>query len=322
MRSVFRIVGAVAIILGAAAWVIRQPVWSKRPVSLAVVDPVRLEAHVRFLSAECSPRHFLARENQRKAIAYITAHFREAGGRVVLQEFSTRSGPYQNVVAHFGPEEGSRYVVGAHFDSCGIQPGADDNASGVAGLLELAALLGKEKSLPAHFELVAYNLEEPPFFAGPCMGSAVHARSLRDQHARVALMLSLEMIGCFSDQRGSQSYPVPLLGLLYPSRANFIAIVGRWNQRRVVGDFKRACIGATDLPVISIAAPSFIPAIDFSDHRNYWDEGFPALMITDTAFLRNPRYHQLGDTFDTLDYRRMAEVVRLLHVGLLEYAKR
>lgn len=322
MASVLRIATVVLIVVGVATWIIRQPVWNSRPASPAVVSPIRLEGHVRFLSEVCFPRHSLARANQAKAITYITEHLLEAGGRVVLQDFPTPSGHYQNVVAHFGPEEGRRYVVGAHFDSCGIQPGADDNASGVAGLLELASLLGKEKSLPAHFELVAYNLEEPPNFAGPHMGSAVHARSLHDQHATVALMLSLEMIGCFEDQRGSQSYPMPLLNLLYPSRGNFIAIVGRWDQRNVVGEFKRACAGAADLPVVSIAAPSYLPALDFSDHRNYWAEGFPALMITDTAFLRNPRYHQPTDTYDTLDYRRMAEVVRMLQAGLLEFALR
>ena len=317
-----RIVAAVTGVVLIAAWIIRQPAWIRRPASLAVVSPAGLEAHVRFLSETCFPRYSMAHENQRSAIEYIAAHLRAAGGRVELQPITTRTGLYQNVVAHFGPEQGTRYVVGAHFDSCGFTPGADDNASGVAGLLELAGLLGREKSLPAHFELVAYNLEEPPFFGGPQMGSAVHARSLKAAHVPVALMLSLEMIGCFRDEIGSQSYPMPLLSLLYPSRGDFIAIVGRWNQRSVVGGFKRACFGTTPLPVVSIAAPSFIPAIDFSDHRNYWNEGYPALMVTDTAFLRNPRYHQPADTPDTLDYRRMAEVVVMLEAGLLEYAKR
>lgn len=322
MWSLVRIAVILSVFLGVSACVLRQPVWSKRPASTAVVAPDRLEAHVRFLSEDCHPRHHLARENQAKALAYIEARLREAGGRVERQPFPTPSGVYENVVAHFGPETGPRYVVGAHFDSCGAQPGADDNASGVAGLLELAALLGKEKSLPAHFELVAYNLEEPPFFAGPYMGSAVHARKLKEAKADVALMLSLEMIGYFKDERGSQSYPLPLMKLLYPSQANFIAIVGRLDQRAVVGRFKRACLGAADIPIVSIAAPSFVPAIDFSDHRNYWAEGFPALMITDTSFLRNPHYHQPTDTADTLDYLRMAEVVRLVHAGLLEMAKK
>ena len=322
IRSLVRIALGVVGLLLIIAWVIRQPTWPRHRASPAVVSPAELEAHVRFLSEACFPRYSLAHENQRKAMEYIAAHLRAAGGRVELQPISTRSGIYQNVVAHFGPEQGSRYVVGAHFDSCGFTPGADDNASGVAGLLELAVLLGREKSLPAHFELVAYNLEEPPFFGGPEMGSAVHARSLKAAQVPVALMLSLEMIGCFQDAPGSQSYPAPLLKLIYPSCGNFIAIVGRWDQRGVVGEFKRACAGATSLPVVSIAAPSFVPAIDFSDHRNYWAEGYPALMITDTAFLRNPRYHLPTDTPGTLDYRRIAQVVVTVEAGLLEYAKR
>ena len=321
-RSVARIALAVGAILAVTAFVIRQPVWSRHPASAATVAPERLEAHVRFLSEQCHPRHSLARENQAKAMAYIEARLREAGGRVERQPFPTPSGTFENIIAHFGPNDGPRYVVGAHFDTCGIQPGADDNASGVAGLLELAVLLGREKTLPAHFELVTYNLEEPPWFAGPYMGSAVHARKLQEQKVNVALMLSLEMIGYFRDERGSQSYPLPLLGLLYPSRANFIAIVGRLDQRAVVGDFKRACVGTADIPVVSIAAPTFVPAIDFSDHRNYWAEGYPALMITDTSFLRNSHYHQTSDTADTLDYRRLAEVVRLVHAGLLNHAKK
>ena len=152
------------------------------------------------------------------------------------------------------------------------------------------------------------------------MGSAVHARSLQDGKVKMELMLSLEMIGYFSDKRGSQEYPSRLLGLVYPSRADFIAIVGRWDQRDLVGAFKRACVGAADIPVVSIAAPSIVPAIDFSDHRNYWERGMPALMITDTSFLRNKNYHHPTDTADTLDYRRMAEVVRLVNSGLLTYA--
>ena len=319
--SLLRIAATVAVVLAITAYVVRQPVWKERPASPVAATPGRLEAHVRYLSEECHPRHSLARANQAKAINYIAAQLEAAGGRMERQKFPTPSGEYENVIAHFGPEKGPCYVVGTHFDACGVQPGADDNASGVAGLLELAVLLGKEKSLPAHFELVAYNLEEPPHFAGPHMGSAVHARGLKTAKVPVALMLSLEMIGYFKDGRGSQSYPVPLLGLLYPSRANFIAIVGRWDQRAVVGRFKQACVGTADIPVVSIAAPSSLPAIDFSDHRNYWAEGYPALMITDTSFLRNPHYHQPTDTADTLDYRRMAEVVRLLHAGLLEVAK-
>lgn len=267
--SALRLGTTVTVIMVTVGVVMRQPAWSKHPPSPATVDPARLEAHVRFLSVDCFPRHSGARANQQKAIEYISAHFRAAGGRVELQPFSTPSGIFQNVIARFGPDTGPRYVIGAHFDSCGVQPGADDNASGVAGLLELATLLGRDPAPGVGFELVAYNLEEPPFFAGPYMGSAVHARELRAAQVPVKLMLSLEMIGCFSDEPGSQSYPSALIGLFYPSRANFIAIVGRWQDRSIVGAFKRACAGTAEIPIASIAAPSFVPAIDFSDHRNY-----------------------------------------------------
>ncbi len=228
VRSSGRIIVALAGVFLIAAWIIRQTGVDPARSSLAVVSAADLEVHVRFLSEACFPRYSVAHENQQKAINYIAAHLRAAGGRVELQPIPTHGGLYQNVVAHFGPEAGSRYVVGAHFDSCGFTPGADDNASGVAGLLELAVLLGREKSLPAHFELVAYNLEEPPFFAGPEIGQrgSTPAAS-RQLGVPVALMLSLEMIGCFRDERGSQSYPMPLLNLLYPSHGNFIAIVGR-----------------------------------------------------------------------------------------------
>lgn len=322
MIGAVRVTVLLGLVFAGLAYVLRQPVWSDQSPSTARVDPGHLEAHVRFLSEECQPRHHLARENQAKAMTYITARLRESGGRIETQEIHTSAGAYQNIIAHFGPDTGPRYVIGAHFDACGIQPGADDNASGVAGLLELAALLGRESSLSAHFELVAYNLEEPPFFAGPQMGSAVHADGLSKQQAKVALMLSLEMIGYYRDEWGSQSYPAPLLGLIYPSRGDFIALVGRWDQRAVVKAFKEACVGTADIPVVSIAAPASMPAIDFSDHRNYWAHGYPALMVTDTSFLRNANYHKPTDTWDTLDYRRMAEVVRMLHAGLLRAAAR
>ncbi|MBL9214661.1 MAG: M28 family peptidase [Opitutaceae bacterium] len=317
MMSLLRILLLVAAVVGGFAWVVRQPVLLGNGFASPRVDPGKLEAHVRFLSEDCSPRHFLARENQLKAANYISDHLRASGARVEWQEFSTRSGKYANVVGHFGETNPRRIVIGAHYDVCGTQPGADDNASGVAGLLELAALLGRAPSLDTHVELVAYNLEEPPFFAGEHMGSAIHARNLRKRDVQIALMVSLEMIGYFSDEQGSQEYPNRLLGLIYPSRGDFIALVGRWDQRSRLQAFKKAAVGAAEIPVVSIAAPSFLPAVDFSDHRNYWSEGYPALMVTDTAFLRNRNYHQPTDTAATLDYQRMAEVVRLVYAGVL-----
>jgi hypothetical protein len=166
-------------------------------------------------------------------------------------------------------------------------------------------------------ELAAYCTEEPPFFATDDMGSARHAARLREQGVDVQAMIALETIGYFSDQKGSQSYPLPLFHLFYPSRADFIGVVGNTRQRALIGDVKRAMRGATDLPVRSASIPGFVPGVDFSDHRSYWAYGYPAVMITDTAFYRNRAYHGPGDTAERLDYARMAKVV----VGVCEAVK-
>jgi hypothetical protein len=201
-------------------------------------------------------------------------------------------------------------VVGAHYDVCGEQPGDDDNASAVAAVLELARLLERHRPDVAHrLELALWPLEEPPNFRTPAMGSAVHARRLADGEVPVGGMICLEMLGYFSDRPGSQSFPVPGMGLLYPSRGNFIAVVGNGPSWRLTREVKARMDGATELPVRSINAPALVPGVDFSDHFNFWRQGWKAVMITDTAFYRNPNYHQLTDTPDTLDYGRMARVV-------------
>jgi len=280
-----------------------------------------LEAHVRFLGEDCQPRHHLARENQAKAIAYITARLREAGGRIEVQEFSTSTGPYQNIIAHFGPEAGPRYVIGAHFDACGIQPGADDNASGVAGMLALARhFAGTKRGRTLRFAAFA-TLEESPYYATKDMGSFVHAAALKREGAVVRAMISLEMIGYFTDAPGSQRFPHPLLGLLYPSTGDFITVVGRVGQGALVRQVKKAMQRATYLDIYSITAPTRLTGVDFSDHRSFWAHGYRAVMITDTAFYRNDRYHTPRDTADTLDYDRMAEVVRAVHHAVVVLAK-
>jgi Zn-dependent M28 family amino/carboxypeptidase len=187
----------------------------------------------------------------------------------------------------------------------------------VAAILELARLLADHRPLLDHrLELVAYTLEEPPVFRSRHMGSAVHARSLRERGVEVRAMICLEMLGYFSDRPGSQSFPAPGLGLLYPRTGNFIAVVGSLGGRRITRQVKARMAGASMVPVISINAPSLLPGVDFSDHRSYWNQGFPAVMITDTAFYRNPHYHEPSDTPDTLDYRRLAEVVKGLYAAM------
>jgi hypothetical protein len=297
---------------GAIAWM-TQPLRSVRRPSIktAEADPRRLEANVRQLVAKFFPRDFGHAENLARAARWIGEELLGSGADVSEQIFTADGVEYRNVIARLGPSTSEIIVVGAHYDAAGELPGADDNASGVAGLIELARLL-QGRPLSKSVELVAFALEEMPFFGTGLMGSAVHARSLAKDGRRVRGMLCLEMIGCFEDAPGSQQFPFPPLRLFYPGRGNFIAVVGSVFGSSLVRRVKRAMRMTGELPVHSINAPSWVPGVDLSDHASYWKEGFPAVMITDTAFYRNERYHTAADTPDTLDYRRMAAVVEAM----------
>jgi Peptidase family M28 len=300
------ILASAMVVIGAC---VSQPLVSPRPpIQAASCDPARLERHVRMLAETLHPRGHEHVANLDRAAAYLGAELTGSGGTVSEQAYDVRGRTYRNVLARFGPESGARVVVGAHYDAADDHPGADDNASGVAGLLELARLLGQARP-GAPVELVAYTLEEPPYFRTEQMGSARHARSLKEAGARVRAMISLEMIGYFSDEPGSQSFPVSSLGLLYPSTGNFIAVVGDLGQTDLVREVKGAMKGATDLPVYSLNAPATVQGIDWSDHRSYWAHGYHAVMITDTSYLRNRAYHTDRDTPETLDYVRMGKTV-------------
>jgi Zn-dependent M28 family amino/carboxypeptidase len=277
------------------------------------IHAASLRAHVEALSQRFVPRDDEHPEILRMAAAYIAQQLRSAGVQVSDQEFHVYGASYKNVIAEFGPESSHVIVVGAHYDTAGDQPGADDNASGVAGLIELGRLLA-QAPLRSKVMLAAYALEEPPHFRTENMGSAVHAKSLRARGLSVKLMISLEMIGYFSEAPNSQGFPLPLFRLFYPSRGNFILIVDRLFSNRA-RELKKAMRAASDLPVYSINAPALIPGVDFSDHLSFWNEGYPAVMVTDTSFYRNPHYHSRLDTAERLDYAKMAEVVR----GVLHY---
>ena len=278
-------------------------------VAEAVVkaDPARLKRHVEKISLSFFPRSYAMVENLNGVADYIASRFDAAGAKVRHQVFSAAGNAYRNVIAEFGPDSDAVIVVGAHYDSAGDLPAADDNASGVAGLLELARLLG-ETQPDVKIMLVGFCLEEEPFFYTAQRGSAVFAKSLAEKHKRVKIMISLEMIGYFSDEAGSQDYPIGLLKLFYPDKGNFIAVVDRifGGSARQIKKIMRAHSG---IPVCSINAPSSMPGIDRSDHKSFWDLGYPAVMITDTAFYRNKAYHTAADTADRLDYARMAQVV-------------
>jgi Zn-dependent M28 family amino/carboxypeptidase len=265
------------------------------------------------LSETMAPRSYRHINNLNSTANYISESLTSSGGRVTEQLFKVHGAEYKNIVAEFGPQGNEIIVIGAHYDVEGENPGADDNASGIAGLLEIARLLGKIQ-LKSKVILVAFTLEEPPFFGSNNMGSAVYAKSLAEAGVAVKLMIALEMIGYYSEVKGSQNYPVSLLKFYYPSTGNFITVVDQFMSTQAQR-MKTSMNQVIDLPVYSINAPSIIPGVDFSDHRNFWRYGCPAVMVTDTAFYRNKAYHTHGDTADRLSYTKMAQVV----YGVFDY---
>lgn len=306
LRNVFV---AVTVVLLAIWFYLAQPTLSSNDTVNIMVDTDRMQAVVKALSVDFHPRNFRHTDNLNLTASYIEDHFSKAGGQPLRQAFTISGSTYYNISCFFGPESGPKQIIGAHYDSHGGTPGADDNASGIAGLIELAYAF--EKNPPNHtIELVAYTLEEPPFFATKRMGSYYHAEAVSQENAEILGVIVLEMIGYYDEVFGSQDYPALLFKLLYPNRGNFIAVIGKLDQRSYIKKVKNQMKGAGNIDVYSISAPTNIPGIDFSDHRNYWKFGYDAVMITDTAFYRNKEYHEVGDTWDRLNYEKMGEVVK------------
>ncbi|MEE9369800.1 MAG: M28 family peptidase, partial [Pontiella sp.] len=208
-----------------------QPLKTCYPPTERQVYPLKLRGHVESLSEQFSPRNFKSIWNLDKCAYYISDHFRQTGAEVSEQTYEVNGQAYRNVIATYCAGTGARIVVGAHYDSCQDTPGADDNASGIAGLIELAYLLGQTE-LTQHVELVAYTLEEPPYFRTGDMGSARHAYSLRQKNVEIDAMICLEMIGYFSDEKGSQQFPSAILKLFYPDKGNFISVIGSIGDRK------------------------------------------------------------------------------------------
>lgn len=277
-----------------------------------------LRAVVQHLAGEIGARSYLESEKLNRAAAYIEEDFRRCGLTPHRQPFTYRGETYCNVIAEAQgerPGQERMLVIGAHYDTVVDTPGADDNASGVAGLLELARLVA-EQPLPRTVRFAAFTLEEPPTFMTSRMGSYVAAKSLHDEGAAVHGMISLEMLGYYADGAGTQMFPLPMLRWRYPDRGNFIAFVGNKKSRAFTEAAKSAFAAVSSVPVESINASPLIPGIGFSDHYSFWRFGYPAFMVTDTAFFRNPHYHAAGDLPETLDYERMAQVVAGLYAAL------
>jgi hypothetical protein len=279
----------------------------------------RLYKDVETLTAIQPARNYANLASLNKAADYIYQQFSELDCHLEEQMFVVDGKEYKNVIASFGKTDGERVIVGAHYDVCGHQPGADDNASAVAGLLETARLLHARKpTLPYRIDFVAYSLEEPPYFATPQMGSAVHARYLHDNRIPVKAMICYEMIGYFSEKPHSQQFPDPALSKIYPHTGNFIIVVGIQGQEKFTRKIQSLMQAHAAIDVQAITFPYAEGLAGLSDHRNYWKYNYPAVMINDTSFLRNPHYHQKSDTIDTLDFAKMAEVVKGAYAALTQ----
>ena len=272
-----------------------------------------LLSDVKMLAGEIGPRGVMEPEALAAAAAFIERSLTDAGYEVARQCFEVGGTLCCNIEAE---RRGSSLadqiiVIGGHYDSVLVEslpcPGANDNASGAAATLALARAFA-ELTPQRTVRFVLFVNEEPPFFQNPFMGSWVYAKRCRERGEDIVAMFSLETIGYYSDERGSQKYPFPL-GLLYPSTGNFITFVGNVKSRKLVRDSIGSFRRHAKFPSEGGALPGSMPGVGWSDHWAFWQEGYPAIMVTDTAPYRYPHYHEPTDTPDKLDYDRMARVV-------------
>lgn len=268
-----------------------------------------LMTHINKLAVGIGERNVAHYSSLQDAAGYIESTLRGLGYKISANEYSVGDTKVRNIEAQITgikkPTE--NVVVGAHYDSAPGTPGADDNGSGTAAVLELARLL-KNSRPNRTIRLVLFANEEPPYFQTPMMGSLVYAQQLHNQHVNVTAMLSLETIAYYSDAKGSQHYPV-VLGPAYPDVGNFIGFAGNTESgplvRRAVELFKQA----SSFPVEGLAAPAEVKGIGFSDQWSFWQNGYRAIMVTDTAPFRYPYYHHSADTPDKVDLKKTARVV-------------
>lgn len=275
-----------------------------------VIDDMEkgLRAHVMMLAEEIGPRNVFVPEGLDAAARYIKGFWEEGEYEVQVQDFRVNTVACRNIIAElrgrWKPEE--IIVVGAHYDTVSGSPGANDNGSGIAALLEISRVLRQER--PGRtIRLVAFANEEPPLFKTSSMGSLVYAKACRKRRDVIVGMVCLETIGYYVDKEKTQGYPFPL-SLFYPDRGNFVAVVGNLRSKSLVTTFTRLFMEESDFPVECGALPGLIPGIDWSDHWSFWRCGYRAVMLTDTALYRYPFYHSVLDTADKVDFRSLAEV--------------
>ena len=280
----------------------------------------RLEHHLHTLTVTIGDRSVYLPKNLERTAEYIESFYQNNGMNVKREPYQYKDLTVENVVAEisFTDNPGHRYVLGAHYDSVVGTVGADDNASAVAVQLEtarcLSALIGSEK-LDLSVKFVSFALEEPPIYGTRYMGSRVYAKKAREEKEQIDGMICLEMVGYTCHEPGCQEYPFPLMFFGYPKTGNFIGIVGNFSSLGFTRSIFKSFQKNPELPVIKLTVPLsgyILPAVRLSDHASFWDQGFKAVMVTDSAFYRNPHYHMPSDTMEKLDYRFMANLVESL----------
>jgi Peptidase family M28 len=268
-----------------------------------------LRQDVQKLAVDIGARNSGQYEQLNAAKAFLADSFTKSGYKLQQQEYKIKNQSYYNLIAERrGTEKPNEIViVGGHYDSAFISPGANDNGTGAAATLELARIFA-EKSPKRTVRFVEFTNEEPPFFWTKEMGSLVYAKQVAQAKENVVAMLSLETMGYFSETAKSQKYPFPV-GLFYPDRGNFIAFIGNLGS----GDLVRKSLSSfrqhTKFPSEGVVLPSWIPGVGWSDQWSFWEQGFKGIMVTDTATYRYPDYHMVSDTIDKIDFDKFAKLV-------------
>jgi len=308
-------VGVILLVVAGGLWyMVVCPGRGQRIMTPPLISADALRAHVQTLAGDIGERNVFRPGTLARAADYIERVWRSQGYGVTRQDCGNGC---QNLEIS-RPGNSEIIVIGAHYDSVAGSPGANDNASAVAALLELSRVLAAHTTRRT-VRWVAFVNEEPPFFQTPQQGSRVYARVCRQRGEDVRVMISLETIGFYSDQRGSQRYPFPL-GLFYPSRGHFVAFVSNLSSRGVMHEAVRAFRAHSDFPVECCATLAAVPGVDWSDHGSFWHEGYHAFMVTDTAPYRYPHYHEASDTPDKVNYEALARVTSGLCATVLTLA--
>jgi hypothetical protein len=321
------VMAVAAIVVAGARYVTAVPGQSHQGVlppssDAETATAARLRTHIRAIASK--PHNIDHYDELEKSARYIEDALKALGYQPVPQVYEVEGRDVRNIEAVIEPSRPDAstktIVVGAHYDSYGDAPGANDNGSGTAAVIELARLLADLRNTGnKRIRLILFVNEEPPYFQTPDMGSYRYAKLLAERRESVIGMISLETLGCFLDYPGSQKYPPPL-GLLYPDKGDFVAFVATPGSRELmqnlIGSFRRH----TKFPSVGGVAPGFVPGIDWSDHWSFEQFRYPAVMITDTALFRYPHYHRTTDTPDKVDVDKLARITHGIERVIREMA--